>query len=285
MGRTAYHAQQRGSLTLMAETAKRRPIRERLAQVITMGRDKGRLTYDELNNLLPEDVASPEEIDELLILLGKEHIEIVDKPTGQSRLEDREEKESREEEAAELAQAGQLDDPVKMYLRQMGQISLLTREQELALAKRIEAAELAYRDAVLRLPIARREILRLTDLLIDGELNPEDYSKDDPNLKREELVEQLIKLRKRLKKARSKRRARPGRRARLECTSCRSTVSTAWRYRSACWMIHSMALIVRWYCTMNFRVRVLPHAFLSRRRRTTSCSTSSSRLRLGSSFE
>ncbi len=192
----------------MVETAKRKPISERLAQVITLGRDKGRLTYDELNNLLPEDVASPEEIDELLTLLGKENIEIVDKPSTGSRLEEREEKEQREEEAAELAEVGQLDDPVKMYLRQMGQISLLTREQELTLAKKIEAAELAYRDAVLQLKIARREILRLTDILIEGGLNPEEYSKDDPNLKREELVEQLVQLRRRLRKARSKTRVR-----------------------------------------------------------------------------
>src|SRR3990167_2203055 len=191
----------------MAQREKRRPMSERLAQVITMGRDKGRLTYAELNNLLPEDVASPEEIDELLTLLGKENIEIVDKPSppAASRLEDREEKEQHEEEAAEPVEVGQLDDPVKMYLRQMGQISLLTREQELGLAKEIEAAELAYRDAVLRLPIARREILRLTDLLIEGERSPEDYSKDDPNLKREELVEQLISLRKRFRKATSAR--------------------------------------------------------------------------------
>jgi RNA polymerase primary sigma factor len=195
----------------MEQTTKRKPISERLAQVITMGRDKGRLTYDELNSLLPEDVASPEEIDELLTLLGKEHIEIVDKPaaaTAASRLEEREEKEQREEEAAEALEVGQLDDPVKMYLRQMGQIPLLTREQELTLAKQIEAAELAYRDAVLRLPIARREILRLTDILVEGGLNPEDYSKDDPNLKREELVAQLTVLRRRLRQVRAKGRAR-----------------------------------------------------------------------------
>ncbi len=192
----------------MAEPTKRKPISERLARVISLGRDKGQLTFDELNDLLPEDVASPEEIDELLTLLGKEHIEIVEKPTPASRLEEREEKESREEEAPELVEVGQLDDPVKMYLRQMGQISLLTRDQELALAKRIEAAEFAYRDAVLDLPIARREILRLTDLLIDGVLNPEDYSKDDPNLKREDLVAQLVTLRKRLRQTRAKRRMR-----------------------------------------------------------------------------
>ncbi len=189
----------------MAQATEQKPLNERLAKAINTGREKGgRLTYDELNNLLPDDVASPEEIDELLTLLGKEHIEIVDKPEAvNSRLAEREEKEAREEEAVEIAEGGQLDDPVKMYLRQMGQISLLTREQELALAKRIEAAEFAYRDAVLALPVARRDILRLTDLLIDGQMSPEDYSKDDPNLKREELVAQLIQLRKRLRRTHS----------------------------------------------------------------------------------
>jgi RNA polymerase primary sigma factor len=187
------------------QAVEQKPLNERLAKAINAGRDKGRLTYDELNNLLPDDVASPEEIDELLVLLGKEHIEIVDKPASvSSRLAEREEKEAREEEAAEAVETGQLDDPVKMYLRQMGQISLLTREQELSLAKRIEAAEFAYRDAVLALPVSRRDILRLTDMLIAGELSPEDYSKDDPNLKREELVAQLIELRKRLRRAQSK---------------------------------------------------------------------------------
>ncbi|HEX9780586.1 MAG TPA: RNA polymerase sigma factor RpoD [bacterium] len=184
-------------------------MRERLAKVIMTGRDKGHLTYEELNHLLPEDVASPEEIDELLTLLGKENIQIVDKPSSAtSRLPDREEKEAREEEPVEVPEGGQLDDPVKMYLRQMGQIPLLTREQELTLAKKIEAAEFAYRDAVLGMPRTREEILRLTDLLIAGELNPEDYSKDDPNLKREELVAQLVQLRKRLRQSQSARGVR-----------------------------------------------------------------------------
>src|SRR3989338_4279986 len=193
---------------MVMDSQRRKAIRERLARVITAGRDKGRLTYDELNNLLPDDVDSPEEIDELLTALGKENIEIVDKPSSQpaSRLEKREEEEQKEEEAAEPVEVGQLDDPVKMYLRQMGQISLLTREQELALAKRIEAAELAYRDGVLRLPIARRELLRLADLLIEGGVNPEEYSKDDPNWRREELVTQLVAVRKRMRKARQRAR-------------------------------------------------------------------------------
>jgi RNA polymerase primary sigma factor len=201
----------RGKPELLTDVSKRRPISERIAQVLTTGRDKGRLTYEELNNLLPEDVASPEEIDELLTLLGKENIEIVDRPaptTPAQQAQEREEREKNEEEPPEPVEVGQLDDPVKMYLRQMGQIPLLTREQELALAKRIEAAELAYRDAVLRMPMSRRELLYLSDILIAGELNPEDYSKDDPNLKREDLVAQLVGLRKRLRQIREKSKVR-----------------------------------------------------------------------------
>ncbi len=186
----------------------RKPISERLARVIMIGRDKGRLTYEELNNLLPEDVASPEEIDELLTLLGKEHIEIVDKPTEKPARNHAEDREEAEQEEPEVQRLKQLDDPVKMYLRQMGQIPLLTREQELALAQKIEAAELAFRDRALKLPFIRRELLFLTDALIEGRLNPEDYVKDDPNLRREDLVAQLVKLRRRLRAIRARTRVR-----------------------------------------------------------------------------
>ncbi len=104
-----------------------------------------------------------------------------------------------------------LDDPVKMYLWQMGRIPLLTREQELELARRIESAELAYRDSVLRLPIARRELLRLVDQLLKGTLPPEEYLKGGPNARREALLNQLQKLRTRA------RRLRP--RADLQCVA------------------------------------------------------------------
>ena len=189
--------------------SKRKAFSERFARVLSIGRDRGSITYEELNNLLPEGVASPEEIDELLILLGKEHIEIVNQPppasgraSSMGGKKTSEERDDAEPEAP--VEFKQLDDPVKMYLRQMGQISLLTREQELALAKKIEAAELVFRDRVLQLPFIRRELLGLTDELIEGRLNPEDYVKEDPNLRREELVAQLVKLRRRLKATRAR---------------------------------------------------------------------------------
>ena len=116
-----------------------KPLNERLAKVINAGRDKGRLTYDELNNLLPEDVASPEEIDELLTLLGKEHIEIVDKPETEnaSRLAEREEKEAREEEAQEVA---------GLLAGNRGLADLLVDRLELTLAEDVEAALLSAGD-------------------------------------------------------------------------------------------------------------------------------------------
>ncbi len=189
----------------MAASKRDSTLSERLARVLSVGREKGRLTYEELNNLLPEDVASPEEIDELLTLLGKENIQIVDAPSASEKASAQQQADDKDEEQEEpQPELKQLDDPVKMYLRQMGQISLLTREQELALAQKIEAAELTFRDYVLRLPFVRRELLLLTDTLIEGRLNPEDYVKDDPNLRREDLVAQLVKLRKRLKNTRAR---------------------------------------------------------------------------------
>ena len=192
-------------------TSRHKPMSERVAKVLSLGREKGHLTYEELNRLLPEDVASPEEIDELLTLLGKENIDIVEKPsTSTARRQDGSAGggANHAEEGPVVREVRQLDDPVKMYLRQMGQIPLLTREQELALAKKIEAAELAFRDRILQLPFVRRELLRLTDTLIEGGLPPEDYVKEDPNLRREELVAQLVALRKRVKRTQARAKLR-----------------------------------------------------------------------------
>jgi RNA polymerase primary sigma factor len=102
------------------------------------------------------------------------------------------------------------DDLVRTYLRQMGQIPLLTREQELELAKRIEAAEQAYRGQVLRLPMVPRQLQALAERVLAGEADPEDYiksddepaaaesPKDDVTVGRERLLARVKKLRQRL---------------------------------------------------------------------------------------
>jgi len=187
---------------------------EELKKLIALGKEKGRLTYEEVNNLLPEDVTSSEEIDEILTILGNENIEIVDagEVSGASasgkEQEEKEEKEEKEEDgepseaAAEEraeeeveppARSEPVDDPVRMYLRQMGQISLLSRENELKLAKEIKEAEVQYRGILFSSPFVRREILDLIERIRERKANPEEYVTEDFRRK-ERLLPKLMRL-------------------------------------------------------------------------------------------
>src|SRR5687768_9261944 len=121
-------------------------------ELITMGKAKGFLTYDEINDHMPENIVSSDQIDDWLSTLGGEGIEVVDsasqvkvteKPVGEEEEEDEEEasaKEDEKEKAEEEEEDGfsKTNDPVRMYLRKMGSVSLLTREGEVEIAKRIE---------------------------------------------------------------------------------------------------------------------------------------------------
>ena len=184
---------------------------EELKKLIALGKEKGgRLTFEEINNILPEDMTSPEEIDEVLAILGNEHIEVVETEDekGDGKAEDRdedgdghaplgqeEEKEEKEEkeEQEEAPRSEPVDDPVRMYLRQMGQIPLLSRENELRLAKEIKAAEIHFREVVFSSLFARKEILALIERMKTKKLNPEEYVTEDFRRK-ERLLPKLLKL-------------------------------------------------------------------------------------------
>lgn len=173
-----------------------------LKKIISLGRQKGFLTYDELNDLLPDEISSSEEIDQIFDLLGSEDIRIVE-PIQHKETQ----KEEPQEEAAELvgekvaleSRFLPLDDPVKMYLKQMGSISLLTREEEITLAKNIEAAEISLREAVYSLPFARDEALNVMKKLFRKEFNLEDVLKEEISIKRESAMRRLSRLTDRLK--------------------------------------------------------------------------------------
>jgi len=114
-------------------------------QLISIGKEKGYLTYEEVNNVLPSNLVAPEQIDDLMHLFGENEIEIVDSPTKNEKSiggESREKEKSTDGKVSEakLDQVS-IDDPVRMYLREMGTISLLTREGEVEIAKRIEAGQ------------------------------------------------------------------------------------------------------------------------------------------------
>ncbi len=144
-------------------------------KLIDLGKSKGFLTLDEVNDNVPEEIVSPDQIDDWLTALGDEGIEIVDSAskvrvsskTPAPKVVDLDEKEEEEEEADDDYDGGysKTNDPVRMYLRKMGSVSLLTREGEVEIAKRIEEGERRVLQTVLNSPIAVQELLELGDRL------------------------------------------------------------------------------------------------------------------------
>ncbi len=118
--------------------------RRQFQDLIDLGKRKGFLTYEEVNDSLPPEMATSERIDDLMTLLGEERIEIVDasgkasKQTSAKASEDLPIRREEEEEDIETSYFSKTNDPVRMYLRKMGSVSLLTREGEVEIAKRIE---------------------------------------------------------------------------------------------------------------------------------------------------
>ena len=149
----------------------------RKQKLIDLGKSKGFLTYDEVNDNMPEDIVSSDQIDDWLSALGDEGIEIVDSaskvrvsskaPTpkvADAIEEDEKDAEDAEDEDYDSGYS-KTNDPVRMYLRKMGSVSLLTREGEVEIAKRIEEGERQVLQTVLNSPIAVEELLLLGERL------------------------------------------------------------------------------------------------------------------------
>ncbi|MEN8744349.1 MAG: RNA polymerase sigma factor RpoD [Lentimonas sp.] len=120
-------------------------LNERIRSLIRLSKEQGFLTYKDINKALPDSVNNPDEIENVISILQNLEVEILDDnevEAYKARIEETEEKEVR------TSQNDILDDPVRMYLKQMGQVPLLTREEEVAISKRIEKAELRAQDAL-----------------------------------------------------------------------------------------------------------------------------------------
>ena len=156
---------------------------EQVNQLIDMGKEKGFLTYEEVNDILPSEVVSPEQIDDLMIMFGEMDIEIVD-GVQKVRIPKRklhkvpEDNEAEEEEEFEEGLFEKLSDPVRMYLREMGLVSLLNRDQEVEIAKRIEEGEHEVANVVLNSPLLIREILMVGDKLKTNKISVREVIKD-----------------------------------------------------------------------------------------------------------
>ncbi len=153
-------------------------------QLIDIGKEKGFLTYDEVNDILPPDIAT-DQIDDVMGMFGELDIEIVDSaqkikiPKMKSDLDEDEEAEGESEEVEfEPGSIGRTSDPVRMYLREMGSVSLLTREGEVEIAKRIEDGERDVASVILNTPITVKEVLSLGERLRKFQINPSEVSKE-----------------------------------------------------------------------------------------------------------
>src|ERR1700758_4966111 len=174
-GRMASKAANTAEATETREEAADAPLLDTLAaaikKILARGKERGYLTYDELNAALPNDQVSSEQIEDTMTMLSELGVNLI------------ESEESEEPAAAEAEEAdsevrgnlddddiGRTDDPVRMYLREMGSVELLSREGEIAIAKRIEAGREMMIGGICENPLTVRAIVGWRDALVEGKM-------------------------------------------------------------------------------------------------------------------
>jgi RNA polymerase primary sigma factor len=177
-----------------------------LKKLINTGKNKGYVTFEELNDDLSEEIISSEEqIDDLMMMFEELDIMVIDESTKkkiEKRKKAKKERIRQEDKSAasfDMADSGsRISDPVKMYLKEMGRISLLTRDGEVEIAKRIEAGEKEALEALLTCGIGVEHIIKLGDRLKETEVKLKDVindlEDDDSFMQMGEKRESLIHL-------------------------------------------------------------------------------------------
>jgi RNA polymerase primary sigma factor len=159
--------------------------------LIDVGKEKGYLTYGDVNDMLPEEIGSPDDLDDLITTIGTQGIDLLDAPKFPGDKDfDLEEGEDVELDLTP-GTLEKTNDPVRMYLREMGTVPLLTREGEVEIAKRIERGQMRVLKAISRSPIVIREIAALGEDLKRGVRNVKEVVVFDE----EELTEDVVQAR------------------------------------------------------------------------------------------
>src|SRR6202790_4193814 len=174
---------------------------DQVRQLIAMGKERGYLLYDEVNDILPPEVHSSEEIDDLLSTFERNGIDVYeDLASAKAALAAADSSEPTDIKESEVASSedGDLDlspgtlektnDPVRMYLREMGTVPLLTREGEVTIAKRIERGQLVVMKSITRSPIVIKELIAVGEDLRKGARSIKEIVQFDD----EELTEEKI---------------------------------------------------------------------------------------------
>ncbi|MBI5287302.1 MAG: RNA polymerase sigma factor RpoD, partial [Deltaproteobacteria bacterium] len=166
-----------------------------IQRLIDMGRDRGFLTYDEINDALPQEGFSVEDMDDFLETLGEIGIDVVDTAEEVRPAEKKEEKKEAWEDE-------RVEDPVRIYMREMGAVSLLKREDEVVLAKRIEGGKAELRRLTLSSPVAAREVLRIAERIKAGKASIRELLEEVEEISQydEEYVKEVLSTVDRLKR-------------------------------------------------------------------------------------
>ena len=139
---------------------------QKIEELVSLAKDQGYVTYEEINEVLPMSFDSAEQIDQVLIFLSGMDIQIL----NQSEVERQKErkKEAKELEGISRRAEGTSDDPVRMYLKEMGSVPLLTREEEVEISKRIEKAQIQVERIIMRFRYSTREAISIANYLLTG---------------------------------------------------------------------------------------------------------------------
>jgi RNA polymerase primary sigma factor len=225
---------------------------DEVRELIHMGKERGYLLYDEVNDLLPEGICSSDELDSIFSLFGSAGIEVID---SEQKFQDDAKKD--EKRGEDIGDDGDFDlttltldktnDPVRMYLREMGTVPLLSREGEVEIAKRIEHGQKIVLKALSRSPLVVREIMGIgdklrKDLLSVREvvtLNDEELTEERLEEKKQEVLEVIDSIR---------RHERSANRMRAKLARCRKGTRQYRKY---------LSLLARYRIPIAWKVRAL----------------------------
>jgi RNA polymerase primary sigma factor len=130
-------------------------------KLVELGKTNGEITYDELNDILPDKILNSDKIDDIFILLNQLGIDVVEEPTRRAEAAPlKKEKSHSKKAAAQTSETAVSDDPIRLYLKEIGKVSLLSGDEEVKLAKRIEEGEILIENAVLDSTVLLNELIK-----------------------------------------------------------------------------------------------------------------------------
>ena len=238
---------------------------DEVRQLINIGKEKGYLLYDEVNELLPSEITSSDELDDLFNTFGSAGIEVID--SDQKYLRDDVKPIDRTAEGAEELELdltpGALDktnDPVRMYLREMGTVPLLTREGEVEIARRIERGKLAVIKSISRTPLVAKKVIELGDQLHSGERTIRELVIfNDEEITDERIIERSKQIQKQIDAVRRARGVSEKAEEKLGETPRGATTRDKRKYRRFRWQA-MRARVVRYHRDILEAVRIRDEA-------------------------